>query len=514
MNLRVWNATTSVFDSKFSVSAVGVVNVGIWNATVITPSYGGTGVANTGTITLGGNFVTSGAFATTLTSTAATNVTLPTTGTLATLAGVETLSNKTFSGYTYIGTVRLSDNGGTFYVFSTMSVNGNIGMPAAGCIILGSNTVLSNGALGTSILSSGLTSVGTLTGGTWNAAVISGQYGGTGIANTGKTLTLGGNFVTSGAFATTLTSTAATNVTLPTTGTLATLAGVETLSNKTLDATNTVPTATVGTNTTQIASTAFVLANSSAGVPAARSSIVTGYAQTGDAYSGTLKLDASTLVDSVIAYLPITTSNTTTSPTFTYFISFNGITYSGTGTGIATNTIYKYNDKNAVIALQAGDLYGTAIIKYDLANTRWILLNPLHVGSPEPAFSAYTSAIQTLAQNTNTKIKFQTKEFDRTGEFDNVTSMRFAPSVAGYYQVGASIAISTTVCFISLAILKNGVPFKGSESPGTGYNQTINTLIYLSGTDYIEVYATLSVGQTILASSQVNYFQAALIQRA
>jgi hypothetical protein len=63
---------------------------------VVLGANGGTGVANTGkTITLGGNLTTTGAFATTLTSTAATSVILPTTGTLATLAGTETLSNKT-----------------------------------------------------------------------------------------------------------------------------------------------------------------------------------------------------------------------------------------------------------------------------------------------------------------------------------------------------------------------------------------------------------------------------------
>ena len=71
-----------------------------------------------------------------------------------------------------------------------------------------------------------------------NAAGLSvtllGATGGTGVANTGKTITLGGNLTTSGAFATTLTSTAATTVTLPTTGTLGTLAGIETLTNKTL----------------------------------------------------------------------------------------------------------------------------------------------------------------------------------------------------------------------------------------------------------------------------------------
>ena len=79
-----------------------------------------------------------------------------------------------------------------------------------------------------------ITTVGTIGTGTWQGSVISGQYGGTGINNSGKTITLGGNLTTSGAFATTLTVTAATSVTLPTAGTLATLAGTETFTNKTL----------------------------------------------------------------------------------------------------------------------------------------------------------------------------------------------------------------------------------------------------------------------------------------
>jgi len=68
-----------------------------------------------------------------------------------------------------------------------------------------------------------------------------GANGGTGVANTGKTITLGGNLTTSGANATTLTTTGTTSVTLPTSGTLATLAGSETLTNKSISgSTNTL----------------------------------------------------------------------------------------------------------------------------------------------------------------------------------------------------------------------------------------------------------------------------------
>lgn len=92
-----------------------------------------------------------------------------------------------------------------------------------------------------------ITTLGTIGTGTWQGSVIAGQYGGTGVANTGKTITLGGNLTTSGAFTTTLTATGNTAVTLPTTGTLATLAGAEALTNKTVNGLNI--TSTTGTLT-------------------------------------------------------------------------------------------------------------------------------------------------------------------------------------------------------------------------------------------------------------------------
>ena len=66
------------------------------------------------------------------------------------------------------------------------------------------------------------------------SGIVAGANGGTGVANSGKTITLGGNFQTTGN-ALTLTTTAATNVTLPVSGTLATVAQLdakELLSNK------------------------------------------------------------------------------------------------------------------------------------------------------------------------------------------------------------------------------------------------------------------------------------------
>ncbi len=156
------------YNGTSSINTLGTITTGTWNADIISPTYGGTGIDNgNNTITLDGNLTTSGANDLTLTTTGTTNITLPITGTL---------------------------------------VNTDV-------------TTLSN-----------LSSIGTITTGTWNADIINPVYGGTGINNGSNTITLGGNLVTSGANSLTLTTTGLTNVTLPITGTLVNT-DVTTLSN-------------------------------------------------------------------------------------------------------------------------------------------------------------------------------------------------------------------------------------------------------------------------------------------
>lgn len=178
----ILDKTPNITAAGGSTNSIGLV---INASNPLSPTNGGLGVSNTSTVTLGGNintggalttagsFTTSGAFPITLTATATTSVTLPTSGNLVN-SGVTTLSS--------------------------------------------------------------LSSIGTISTGTWQGTVIGATYGGTGINNGGNTITLGGNintassFSTSGANSLTLTTTGPTTVTLPTSGNLVNTA-VTTLSS-------------------------------------------------------------------------------------------------------------------------------------------------------------------------------------------------------------------------------------------------------------------------------------------
>ncbi len=212
---------------------------------IVSPANGGTGINNgTKTITLGGNLTTSGAFPLSIATTGNTNVTLPTSGTLAvtnnpTFTGTANFENITVNG-TIAGSGIVSPaNGGTgvnngtktitlgndfstlgnYPVTLTVTDHTNVTLPTSGTLAVRNNPSFTGTAnfenINTSGTITGSVSVSNLSG------VVSPTNGGTGVNNGTKTITLGDNLTTSGAFPLTLNTTANTSVTLPTSGTLA-----------------------------------------------------------------------------------------------------------------------------------------------------------------------------------------------------------------------------------------------------------------------------------------------------
>ena len=148
------------------------------------------------------------------------------------------------NGYvcTNVGTVTVGTTPITFVQFSGAgSVIAGDGLTKTGNTLnaVGTNNRISISADAIDISSSyvgqaTITTLGTISTGTWQGSVIGGTYGGTGVNNGSSTITLGGSLSTIGAFSVALTATANTTLTLPVTGTLSTLAGSETFTNKTL----------------------------------------------------------------------------------------------------------------------------------------------------------------------------------------------------------------------------------------------------------------------------------------
>jgi len=149
----------STYVGQTSITTLGTVTTGTWNADIISPEYGGTGVDNgTKTITLGGNLTTSGANDTTLTTTGATNVTLPITGTLATLDQTETFTNKTINasdiGVSNPGTAAFTDLTASGDV--TFTSTDNSSSTSTGALVVGGGVGIGKQLfVGTNLIGSG-----------------------------------------------------------------------------------------------------------------------------------------------------------------------------------------------------------------------------------------------------------------------------------------------------------------------------------------------------------------------
>lgn len=236
-----WGLSGSNFGTAGQVlTSAGSAAPPTWGFVAASTITGILGAANGGT----GNGFTAFTGPTTTTKTFTlpnANATIARTDAAQTFTGTQTFNgaitmSSTF-GITSAGTIQaatLKSNFNIQLLDQTLQTN-YLGLQSVDQTGLGSNVTLSlntNGAsrtlgilsdvaLNQNLLTTSSPTFAALT----LTAPLTGANGGTGVANTGKTITLGGNLTTAGAFASTFTMTNTTSVTFPATGTLATTAG-------------------------------------------------------------------------------------------------------------------------------------------------------------------------------------------------------------------------------------------------------------------------------------------------
>lgn len=153
--------------------------------------------------------------------------------------------------------------------------------------------------------------------------------------------------------------------------------------------------------------------------------------------------------------------------------------------------IVSTGDSSGVLALQAG---GTTIATLSSTGIQ------VNVGAP--TFSAYANATQNIPIGTWTKVLFQTEEWDTNNNFASST---FTPTVAGYYQINATVAFSANSSSgEAIALYKNGTINKIGTyalNGNVGNRISSNFLIYCNGsTDYIDIYVVNNTAANPLAT--------------
>lgn len=136
-----------------------------------------------------------------------------------------------------------------------------------------------------------------------------------------------------------------------------------------------------------------------------------------------------------------------------------------------------------------------------------------------PAFFAYSNSTQNISANTTTKVNLNAEEFDTNNNFDSTTNYRFTPTVAGYYQIDASIYFNyggSAPAWMDLYIYKNGSALRWARTLLAWGIVTTSTVVYMNGTtDYLELYGyTQTNAGQLIGSQTATYLTGSLVRTA
>ena len=136
-------------------------------------------------------------------------------------------------------------------------------------------------------------------------------------------------------------------------------------------------------------------------------------------------------------------------------------------------------------------------------------------GTNTPAFQAKLSgSTQSVSNNTETKVQFNTELFDSDNKYDNSSNYRFTPGVAGKYVITGNVRVQNcgngTLQYIS--IYKNGSAIKTHITlPGRNDDLNIGPITAIEDantTDYFEIYARQTSGGSSVFLADHTFFNA------
>jgi hypothetical protein len=186
------------------------------------------------------------------------------------------------------------------------------------------------------------------------------------------------------------------------------------------------------------------------------------------------------------------------------------------------SSIVVSGDTSGSVTLSAPAVAGATVLT--LPSVSGTVLTTATPGVPigGPAFRANAPTTLSITTATFTKVVLNTEDFDTNNCFDSVTNYRFTPTVAGYYQVNASIKFSGSIARALVSIYKNGAQYT-RQTDIQGFTSTnlyycVADLIYMNGsTDYLELWG-YAIGTSLTfiapASNELTNMSAFLVRSA
>ena len=128
-----------------------------------------------------------------------------------------------------------------------------------------------------------------------------------------------------------------------------------------------------------------------------------------------------------------------------------------------------------------------------------------------PAFSVYRSGTQAIANNTATKVQYNTESFDTDNTFDSSTNYRYTPAFSGKSFLVGSIRLYGTDDFnnYTLEIHKNGTAILRQQNSHWHYESAqVSGIVTHDTDDYFEVYVTQQSGSSldVMSGIEITYF--------